>query len=149
MTGHVEGREGELVAQAQAGVGDHGVRHVVALRELELILERLRRETGDARAERRELLRMIAKGTRLRRAAPRAGNRVPAGERRLAGLPAPRVDVENLERGDVDRAVRRLEDQRRQHQPGQVIGSAVVLRHRQAGRQGVQIVFLHTRRIAR
>jgi hypothetical protein len=30
-----------------------------------------------------------------------------------------------------------------------VIGSSVVLGHRQARRQGVQVAFLHTRRIAR
>jgi hypothetical protein len=70
---------------------------VVALRELELILERLGRKTGDARAERRELVRMIAKGTRLWGAAPRAGNCVPPGERRLCE--DSRISVGNISPG--------------------------------------------------
>ena len=47
----LEGRQRQCVPELQRRIGDHGERHVLAGRELDLLLERLRGEPGDAYTE--------------------------------------------------------------------------------------------------
>ena len=82
-----ERRQPQRLRRTQLGVGEHRVRHVGALGELDLILERLRREARDERAEPRELLGVVAERTRLGRAAARAGNSSQPGSDSTPGFP--------------------------------------------------------------
>ena len=75
----VERRQAAAPRRAAApGSAITGIRDVVPLRELDLVVERLRREPRDARAELRQLRRVVAERARLRRAAARAGDRRPS-----------------------------------------------------------------------
>ena len=118
-----------------------------ALGELDLVLERLRREARDDRTESTELVGVVAERARLGCAAARAGKLVPAGERFDAGLSRARVDVEHselgAELGEVDRSLRRVEHERRDAGAREVIGGAVILRLGQVRREHVWIVALH------
>ena len=100
---------------------------MVAPGELELVVERLCREPCDRRAELGELRCVVAKRARLRRAAARARELVPPGERRHARLAGAWVDVDDGVRRDVDRPLRRLEHDARHLHAGEVVGCAVVL----------------------
>src|SRR2546423_12700096 len=82
----LEGRQVERAGQLEPLVGDDRERHPVPFRELDLVGEALRGEAGDARAEGRELGRVVAEAARLRRAAARARDVVPAGKHRPARL---------------------------------------------------------------
>ena len=134
-----ERRERERIAQPQLWIGDHRVADADPLRELDLLLDRLARQPGDARAQGGELGRMVAEGARLRRAAARAREGVPALRERLAGHARVRVDVDDgplgRELGEVDRPLRGVEHERRHRRARQVVGRAVVLRSGQIGRQ--------------
>ena len=82
----------------------------------------------------------VAEAAGLRRAAARAGRLVPPGQRRYVGPTGARIDVEHVELADVDRPLRRLELEVRQLDTGQVVGGAVVHRHRQVNGKRVRIV---------
>src|SRR4029077_14328943 len=118
-------------------------RHLVPLRELDLIVECLGTQPGGARTERRQFGTVIAEGARLRRTAARAGDVVPAGEQVPSGPTRTRVDVEDLEVAEVDRATRGREHQIGNRAPGQMVGGTVVDRYRQALGKHVRVVHDH------
>src|SRR5262245_66139590 len=84
-------------------------------------------------AERFELGKMITERARLRGAAARPRDRVPAIGRRLPWHAGTRIDVDDgaaLELRQVNlRAVGRSERHGRQLEAGKMAGSAIVLRH--------------------
>ena len=87
---------------------------------------------------------MIAETARLRRAAARAGNGVPAGRQLPARPPGARIDVDDgaaFELRKIDRApVGRGQRQIRHAHARQVTRGAVVPRRRQIGGQQCRIV---------
>src|SRR5262245_55753839 len=87
---------------------------------------------------------MVAEAARLRRAAARSGDLVPALRKRLPRYPSPRIDVDDRaagKLGEVDLgAVGRLKHQAGQPDAPEVVRSAVVLRHRQVAREDVWIM---------
>ena len=106
------------------------------------VLRRQAENLGDA--ERLELGEMIAKAARLRRAAARAGDLIPARRRIDARHAGARIDVNHraaLELRQVHHAAagRRQRDVRQLH-AGQMPRPAVVLRRGNIGRQEVRIV---------
>src|SRR5215472_901889 len=115
------------------------------LRRLALIggvLARQAIDLGDA--ERFELGKMIAKPARLRRAAARAGNVVPAGRRVDTGNAGARVDVKDgdaLQLGQGhSRTGGRWQFDVRQAGAGEMPCAAIVDRYRQIRRQPSRIV---------
>ena len=87
---------------------------------------------------------MIAEAAGLRRAAARAGDRVPAGRQRLPGPSGARIDIDDgaaLELRQIDlRAIGRGERDVRKPHAREMTRGAVVLRHRQIVRQHIRIV---------
>jgi hypothetical protein len=100
------------------------------LRELDLIVEGLGTEPGDARTECGQFVTVIAEGARLGRAAARAGDVVPARQQVPPGPTRTWVDIQDLEVTKVDRATRGWEHQIGNLAPGQVVGGSVVDGHR-------------------
>ena len=91
---------------------------------------------------------MVAKGTRLGRAAARAGDQVPAVRRRNAGPPGARVGINHRPPGAEPREIdvlpaRRPERDGRQGQARQMIAGAVIFRSRQSFRQHLRVVLGH------
>ena len=133
-----------LCGRAQLRVGDHRERHVVALGELDLVLERLRRKARDAR---RRAPRAPAEWSRNAHdcgVQPRApGNVVPARERRharaarSAGRRRARRAPRTARPGRPGPATRRA--RARDRGARQVIGGPVVLGDRQVVRQDVGV----------
>ncbi len=103
---------------------------MLALSELDLLVERLRGQSGDVSAELGELARVVTERARLRRAPARAGDRVPAVGGRSPGDARGGVDVEHRELrskcGQIDWPFRRVEHELRYLQADEVIGRAVV-----------------------
>ena len=111
---------------------------------LALVFRFLGAETEEANAGGLEGPIMIAKGTRLGRAAARAGDQVPAVRRRNAGPPGARVGVNHrppgTEPGEIDvLPVRRLKGDGGQGNARQMVTGAVIFRHRQSFRQHLRV----------
>ena len=100
---------GSLSARASSsfGIGQHRERQVQPLDRLALIAGVLRRQAEELRhAEPLELGEMVAERARLRRAAARARDLVPAVGRRLPGHAGARIDVDHraaAQLGQIDR----------------------------------------------
>ena len=139
----VEGRQPGIAGEVEPLVADDRKRHPVALGELELVLEALRAHAGDAHAQFGQLGVVVAEAARLRRAAARPGNLVPARQRSVSGPTRARIDVEHLEVADVDGALGRRQHEIRQLGAREVVGSAVVDGNRQVLGQDIRIVDGH------
>ena len=110
------------------------------LGHLGLIVRRLRAHAVDAGAKLGEGPVVVAEGAVLRRAAARAGDRVPSLRQGYAGASGHRVEEQHAhwigQGGEVDAAAaRRGETQRRQRGAGQVRAAAVADGHREVGGQ--------------
>jgi hypothetical protein len=126
---------------------------VEPLHHLPLVRGVLRREPEHARAERGELGVQIAEATGVRRAAARAGDRVPVGDQRgFAGPSGARIrehDDQPRDRREVDAAsVGRGKRDVRQPRPGEVRGGAVVERRREVRRQRGEAALVHHRSLS-
>ena len=132
----VERRQPQRVHEGEIGVAEHLEGHVQPLDHLLLIFGGLRTEAEHLGAELLQVLVVIAKGARLRRAAAGAGNRVPSGQEGLARHSRARVavddDARRRHRREVDPAVAgRPELDLRHGQAGQMFARAVVDGHGQ------------------
>src|SRR4249919_3141725 len=93
----LECRKSEGVAKPKLGIRDDRERHVLALRELDLRGERLRRQSRDLSAQVAQLACVVAERARLRGTPARPGDRVPAVGGRSSRRAGSRIDVEDCE----------------------------------------------------
>src|ERR1044071_3132584 len=107
-----------------------------------LVVALLRAETEDIRAERLQFLEVIAKAARLRRAAARAGNRVPSRRQLDVRAAGPRITVDDDAAGkrrEVDHPPRGgFEPDRGHSRAREMIAKAARLR-RAAARAGNRV----------
>src|SRR5438876_4711402 len=131
--------------QFQVGIGQNGERQVQTLGRLALIGGALSRQAEDlTNTKPFELVEMVTEAARLRRAAARAGDRVPALRRWLPRYPGAGIDVDHGAAGELReinlRPVGRIERQRTKLDAREVARPAVVLRDRKIGGQHGWIV---------
>ena len=126
----LERRKSERIAKPKLGIRDDRKRHVLALRELDLRGERLRRQSRDLSAQVVQLACVVAERARLRGTPARAGDRVPAVGGRSSRRAGSRIDVEDCELsaelGEVDEPVGRVEQELRHLEPDEMVGGAVI-----------------------
>jgi hypothetical protein len=140
----LEGRQRQPRGEDEPVVADDRKRDLRPRGELLLLGERLRRDAGDASRERRELGSMVAKAARLRRAAARARQLVPARRNRLVGWAGLRVEVEDKpigsQSGERDVSHRRREHDVRYPHSRQIVGRTIVDGYGQPCGQNVRVV---------